>query len=70
LGANLLMQALGRRGTDRLTLDASHVNVGAGTWLTVNFQGGAGSDRIKFNYLPDSVDPTAVVKLTADQRIR
>ena len=70
LGANLLMQALGRRGSDRLTLDAQHVNVGAGTWLTVNFQGGAGSDQVKFNYLPDFVDPTAVVKLTADQRIR
>jgi hypothetical protein len=70
LGANLLMQALGRRGSDLLTLDAPHVNVGAGTWLTVNFQGGAGSDRVKFNYLPDFVDSTAVVKLTADQRVR
>ncbi|HKB03067.1 MAG TPA: hypothetical protein VKD90_12655 [Gemmataceae bacterium] len=70
LGANFLMQALGRRGSDRLTLDAQHVSVGAGTWLTVNFQGGAGSDAVKFNYLPDFVDPTGVVKFTADQRIR
>ncbi|HKB03145.1 MAG TPA: hypothetical protein VKD90_13045 [Gemmataceae bacterium] len=70
LAANLRIQALGRAGKDTLTLNANNVTVGAGTWLTVNLRGGMGSDAVKFNYTPNLVDPTAVVSLTADQKIR
>jgi hypothetical protein len=69
LVANLTMQALGRGGKDHLELDARNVNLGAGTWLTVNFRGGAGKDTVAFNYTPGLVDVSAVVSLTADPRI-
>ncbi|HKB00563.1 MAG TPA: hypothetical protein VKD90_00020 [Gemmataceae bacterium] len=69
-GADLVIQAVGGGGKDSLTLNASGVNVGAGAHLTVDFQGGRGHDGVAFNYTPNVVDPTAVVSLTADQRIR
>jgi len=69
-GADLVIQAIGDRGKDRLTLDAVGVNLGAGAHLTVDFQGEAGKDAVAFNYTPGLVDPTAVVSLTADQRLR
>jgi hypothetical protein len=70
LSANLNMQALGRGGRDHLELDARHVTVGAGAWLTVDLRGGMGSDSVTVNYSPTFVDPTGVVKVTSDQRIR
>jgi hypothetical protein len=69
-GTGLVLQALGRGGKDTLTLDAQEVNLGAGAHLTVDFKGGPGKDTIAFNYSPGLVDPSAVVSLTADQRIR
>jgi hypothetical protein len=69
-GTDFLVQALGGGGKDRLTLDAQKVNLGARTHFTVDFQGGHGKDGIVFNYSPGVVDPTAVVSLTADQKIR
>lgn len=70
LAANLMMQAVGGAGKDHLELDAGHVTVGAKSWLTVDLRGGTGSDAVAFNYSPDFVDPTAVVKFTSDQKIR
>jgi hypothetical protein len=69
-GTDFLVQALGEGGKDRLTLDARGVNLGAGTRFTVDFRGGHGKDSIAFNYSPGMVDPTAMVSLTADQKIR
>jgi hypothetical protein len=69
-GTDFLIQALGGGGKDRLTLNAVGVNLGAGAHFTVDFQGGHGKDGIVFNYSPALVDPTAVVSLTADQKIR
>src|SRR5262249_27216829 len=70
LSANLRIAALGRAGRDTLTLNAKNVTVGPATWLTVDLRGGMGSDAVKFNYSPNRVDATAVVSLTADQKIR
>ena len=70
LAASLRVAALGRSGRDTLTLNARDVGVGAGTWLTVDLRGGMGSDTVKFNYTPAFVDPTGVVSLTADQKVR
>jgi hypothetical protein len=69
-GTDFLIQAVGGGGKDTLTLNAVGVNLGAGTHLTVDFQGGRGHDGVTFNYSPNVVDPTAVVWLTADQRLR
>jgi hypothetical protein len=70
LAATLGIHALGRAGKDTLTLNAQNVTVAAGAWVTVDLRGGMGSDTIKFNYTPNLVDPTAVVSLNADQKIR
>jgi hypothetical protein len=66
-GGGLVVQAFGRGGKDRLTLDARQVNLGDHARLTVDFQGGRGRDTVAFNYQPASVDPTAEVTLTSDQ---
>jgi hypothetical protein len=69
-GTDFLVQALGGRGKDRLTLKAGGVDLGARTHFTVDFQGGGGKDAIAFNYAPALIDPTALVSLTADQKVR
>jgi hypothetical protein len=69
-GTDLVIQAVGGGGKDTLTLNASGVNIGAGAHLTADFQGGRGHDGVTFNYTPGVVDESAVVSLTADQRIR
>jgi hypothetical protein len=69
-GTDLVIQAVGGGGKDTLTLNAIGVNLGAGTHLTVDFQGGRGHDGVTFNYSPGVVDGSAVVWLTADQRLR
>jgi hypothetical protein len=69
-GNNLVVQAFGRGGKDRLGLDARQVNLGDHTCLMVDFQGGRGRDAVAFNYAPDWCDPTAEVNLTSDQRVR
>jgi len=69
-GTDFLVQAAGGGGKDTLRLDAPAVNLGAGAHFTVDFEGGHGKDGVVFNYSPGLVDPSAVVTLVADQKIR
>jgi hypothetical protein len=69
-GTDLVIQAIGGGGKDRLTLNAVDITVGNTTHLTVDFQGGRGHDGVTFNYSPLSVGTDAMVILNADQRIR
>ena len=69
-GTDFVIQALGGGGKDALTLNATGVNIGANAHFTVDFEGGHGKDGVTFNYAPASVDPTAAVLLTTDQRVR
>jgi len=69
-GTSLNIQAFGRGGADRLTLDATDVTVGAGTHLAVDLQGGHGKDAVALNCVPAFCDPTGLVTLISDERRR
>lgn len=67
-GTDYVIQALGGGGKDTMRLDATGVNIADHAHLLVDFEGGKGKDGVMFNYAPASVDPTASVLLTSDQK--
>ena len=59
-GAQISISAYGRGGADTFALYAEYLGTQANSQLLVDFEGGAGKDRISFDYIPGDVQDGTV----------